>query len=217
MSQTIRLMIVDDYPLFRECLASVLTERERFRVLDVVESRQDALHKIKEHQPDVVLVDQNLPNQMALELTRRITRHYSHVRVLILGLTETEEEILTYVEAGASGYVLKEASIDDLQVAIDLVVRGETVCSPRVVHSMFSRLAELARQSEEIESLALTPREMEILQLVAEGLSNKQIADRLFLSLHTVKRHVHNILEKLQVQHRLEAVEYAYKKRWLRK
>jgi two-component system, NarL family, nitrate/nitrite response regulator NarL len=119
------------------------------------------------------------------------------------------------VEAGARGYVLRGASIDNLRIAVESIARGETVCSPQITYSMFSRLAELAHHAMGAQTI-LTTREMEILQLISQGWSNKRIANHLFVSLYTVKNHVHNILKKLQVQHRLEAVAYAYQRYWLK-
>jgi DNA-binding NarL/FixJ family response regulator len=211
-------MIVDDHLLFRECLASMFAATERFTVHGLAEDAPTALEKARQHQPDVVLISLSLPHGAAFDLTKTITREWPDVKVLVLGLTEVESDILRCVESGAHGYVLKAMSLDDLKMAIELVMRGETVCSPQIAHLVFSRLATLARgylPGGNHAWLKLTPREMEVLQLIAEGYSNKQIAHHLVLSLHTVKNHVHNILEKLQVRRRYEAVEHAYKREWL--
>jgi two-component system response regulator DegU len=220
MPQPVSLIIVVDHRLFGECLASVLARCEPFAVLAVVQTAEEALKQMQEHQSDVILIDVRLPNTMGLTLTQQLTHDFPHVHVLLLGVTDDETEIQAYVEAGASGYVLKDTSFHELQSAIELVTRGETVCPPHIAHAMFARLSKLAQtpaRSMLQEPMILSYRELEILQLIAEGWSNRQIADRLYLSPHTVKNHVHNILRKLRVQRRLEAIKYASERQWLKK
>jgi two-component system nitrate/nitrite response regulator NarL len=214
MSSTISLMIVEGHPLLGACLGSVLAQMDQFTVLDLANNKAEALNKVRECQPAVVLIDRDLPDEMALTLTAQLTRDFPRVSALIFGLVEVAADIREYVEAGARGYVLRDASIDHLSIAIESIARGETVCSPQITYAMFSRLAELAHQPRRGQTI-LTTREMEILQLIAQGWSNKRIASHLFVSLYTIKNHVHNILKKLQVQRRLEAVAYADKKHWL--
>jgi DNA-binding NarL/FixJ family response regulator len=187
--------------------------------VDTANLSGDVFASVQRHEPDVVLISLDAPAKLALELTKQVARDLPRVKVLILGLLE-EEEILECVEAGAHGYVLKQESLEDLGRAIEGAMRGETLCSPRIAHTLFSRLAQLAQHppgGEDGEPLALTARQLEILRLIAQGLSNKQIANRLMLSLHTVKNHVHSILECLNVPDRAQAVEYAYQKRWLKR
>jgi DNA-binding NarL/FixJ family response regulator len=220
MIQSVSLIIVTDHRLFGECLASVLARCDSFTVLAVGQTTEEALQQIQEHQADIILVDVRLPQTMVLTLTQQLTRDFPHVRVLLLGVTEAETEIQTYVEAGACGYVPKNTPFHELQSVIELVTHGETMCSPHIAHAMFARLSELAQTSASSvthDPLILSARELEILQLIAEGWSNRQIADHLYLSPHTVKNHVHNILKKLRVQRRLEAIKYASERQWLKK
>jgi two-component system response regulator NreC len=157
---------------------------------------------------------------MALRLTKQVTHDFPMSRVLLLGVTETPSKLQQYVEAGASGYVLKDAPFHELQAVLEGVGRGETVCSPYIAHAMFTRLSELAEtssQSGSYEPGILSDRELEILLWMAEGWSNRQIAEHLCLSPHTVKNHVHNILKKLRVQRRLEAIKYATERQWFEK
>lgn len=212
------IMVVADHRLFGESLSLVLAGFEPFTVTTVTGHTEEAMQKVKECPPDIVLVDVRLPDKKALALTKQLTQELPTVKVLMLGVTEIEADIWECVEAGASGYVSREASLDELLRAIELVARGETLCSPQIAHSMFSRLSKLVRaagEDEATEPTILSTRETEILQLIAEGWSNKQIANHLFLSLYTVKNHVHNILKKLRVQRRLEAVEYASQRQWV--
>jgi DNA-binding NarL/FixJ family response regulator len=174
------LMIVDDYKLFGECLSFALSKFRQFTSINSIYSADEVLTNVYKSHPDVVLINANLPNKMAHKLTIELTRNFPKVKVLILGLTDLESDIREFVEAGARGYVLKEASLNDLKIAINLILRGETVCSPQMAYFMFSRLTELAHESSEdqvIDPVKLTFREIEILQLIAEGQSNKQIAN----------------------------------------
>jgi DNA-binding NarL/FixJ family response regulator len=220
MIPSVSLIIVTDHRLFGECLASVLAQCESFTVLAVLQSAEEALQQIQIYPLDIILIDVRLPETTVLTLTTQLTRDFPHVRVLLLGVTEAETAIQTYVEAGVCGYVLKSTPFHELQLVIELVTRGETMCSPHIAHAMFARLSELAQTSANSamhEPVILSDRELEILQLIAEGWSNRQIADHLYLSPHTVKNHVHNILKKLRVQRRLEAIKYASERQWLKK
>ena len=217
MTRPVALMIVTDNRLFGECLASLLTGCELFSVLDVVQTAEGTLRQIQERQPEVVLIDVHLPNSTALTLTRQLTQDVSHIRVLPFGLTEAGAEIREYIEAGASGYITKNTTFHTLKIAIEYAVQGETMCSWHIAQAMFARLFELAQTSnnETLGDPPLSDRELEILKLIDAGWSNRQIADHLYLSLHTVKNHVHNILKKLRVQRRLEAIKYASERGWL--
>ena len=214
-----RLFLVGDYKLFRECLASMLAGLDHFCLAGQADDLEQAGERFAAGRPDVVLFDVGRPQDEIYDAIKEFVDRFEDVKLVVLGLEEVDREILRFIEAGASAYVLKEASVNEMSAVIDQVLRGEAVCSPRIASTMFSRLADLARtrrREERLEALNLTPRELEILRLVADGLSNKEIAARLYLSFHTVKNHVHNILEKLKVQHRSEAVEYAARKRWLK-
>jgi two-component system NarL family response regulator len=218
MSPKPRLLIVTDHYLLGECLAFVLTDQKDFAIADLTASPAEALTQMLVRQPDVVLVDIDLANGSAFELVRQANQEMPSAKVIIFGLPESSASPLHCIESGAAGLILKDSSIQDLRNAIQAISRGETVCSPQIAYSTFSRVAELARKRFAIHSLDasnLTMREREILQLIADGLSNKEIAQRLFLSLYTVKNHVHNILEKLQVHSRSEAIRSAMDNRLL--
>lgn len=219
MTWPARLIIAGTHSLFRECLASMLYKIGRFHVTHHTDDLEEALAKVEEHRPDVLLIDLNGPDEAATELVRGTRTKFPDVRIVVLGQCNTETAILRCIEAGAGACVSKESSLDELCQVIQRVLQGEAIYSPQIAYSMFARLAELSRErarSERVEALELTPREMEILQLIAAGLSNRKIADKLALSIYTVKNHVHHILDKLQVQDRREAVEHAYARHWLR-
>ena len=227
MRLAITLKILHRNRLFRECLVSVLSEGKRLEVGHVDHGASDYLKAIEEQPPDVVLVDLNLPEQIAVELTRHVRRRLEGTKVILLAHAkalhahgDTEDQLVECLAAGAQGCVLEESSLRELQAAIETVVAGENFYSPEIVPSMCDRLVQAARGAswrDRVKSVDLTPRELEVVNLIAEGLSNKQIARRLSLSLYTVKNHVHNIVEKLQVENRFKAVEYARRKGWLEK
>jgi DNA-binding NarL/FixJ family response regulator len=219
MLSEVRLLIVDGHQLFRECLRSALAEPEGEVEIEVAESAEDALGCLCAFRPDVLLVGLDAIGDGAVELTRRALAAHPGVKVVILGPEEAGPEIVACMEAGAKGYVFREQSLEELKAAMELVSRGETVCTPGIAQFLFSRLGELGlenRRRERLEFLDLTARELEILRLIAEGLSNQQIAQRLYLSVHTVKNHVHNMLERLGLTSRAAAVQHAYKRGWFR-
>jgi DNA-binding NarL/FixJ family response regulator len=219
MSWPAQLVMAGTDALFRECLASRLAQGGRFEIAHHGGDFEAVLEVVHRRRPDVLIVDLEDPVEAATRLVRRVRAQAPEVKIVVLGDCQAEHAILKCIEAGAGACVSKETSLKDLCRVVERVLRGEAIYSPRIAYSMFERLAELSRQrerSERVEALELTPREMEILQLLAEGLSNRSIAQRLALSVFTVKNHVHHILEKLQVQDRREAVEHAQARHWLR-
>jgi DNA-binding NarL/FixJ family response regulator len=217
VKRPIHLKIIHRNRIFRESVAVVLSTDDRFQVAPVDHTDADELAAIKQQRPDVVLIDLNLPEQLALELTHHVRECVDSARVILLTHANSKEDLVECFEAGAHGCVLEESSLDDLRTAIEAVAAGKTFCSPQMVHSMFGWLAESARDAyrrERSRPSELTRRELEVLRLVEEQLSNKQIARRLSLSLYTVKNHVHNIVEKLKVCDRHEAVEFARRRHW---
>ena len=219
MNEPIQIFIVDDNRLLREGLVSMLAEQEDLTVIGAAASGRKAIKQIKKLRPQVTLIDIGMPEKDGIEVTQELRRDLPEVKVIILGMVDLTGEIMACIEAGAAGYVLKEASFDYLVETIRSVHRGESFCSPQMAASLFSRIAELA--SERMPSIAessvkLTGRELEIINEIAEGLSNKEIAKRLSIETQTVKNHVHNILDKLQLHNRLEAVQYAHERNLLK-
>lgn len=217
--ESISIFIVDDVRLLREGLVSLLGEQQEIIIVGAAASGSTALEQIIELRPDVALVDIGLPGKDGLSVTQALRRESPEVKVLILGISDFADEIMACIEAGAAGYVLKEASFDHLVDSIRAIHHGESLCSPRIVASLFSRVAEMASEhppSVIQNSLKLTSRELEIINEIADGLSNKEIARRLVIEPQTVKNHIHNILDKLQLHSRLEAVAYARDRNLLR-
>lgn len=216
MNESIGVFIVDDNRLLREGLAFMLAEQTGLTVAGSAENGTDALRQIRDLRPDVVLVDIGIPANDGIEVTRTLRQDLPEVKVIILGMPDLTDEIMACIEAGAAGYVLKESSFDYLVDTIRLASRCESFCSPRVAGSLFSRVAELVGERIPQSPVQLTRREVEIVNRIAEGLSNKEIAQRLSIEVQTVKNHVHNILDKLQLHNRLEAVQYARERNLLR-
>jgi DNA-binding NarL/FixJ family response regulator len=218
MSNLIHLIIAHEHCLFRQCLASALGADPQFSIVDAGVN-EELLPRIREHGADVVLIALT-PRCNALDLTRMINQRFPHVKIILLDMPETRQAFLECIEAGAQSYVPTDGTLDDVTGAISSVLRDEAMCPPQFTLSLFDRLANLARESHQDgvpEFSPLTFRQLEIVRLIADGLSNKQIARQLRLSLFTVKNHIHNILTILEVEDRWEAVERAHQNRWVRK
>jgi DNA-binding NarL/FixJ family response regulator len=208
----VSVLIVNKSRLICSVIATVLKDEPDIRVVGAVTSVDEALNLIRTGNCDVALVSTNLPNDGALQLLQAGKANTS-IKVLVMGLAELEEVILRYIEAGAAGYVLREDSVDDLLKNIRAVHSGEALVSPEIAAALMAHLAELAelrpaKEYETEEFADITPRESEVLDLIAEGLSNQEIADRLVIELGTVKNHVHSILQKLDVSSRRDAAMY---------
>jgi DNA-binding NarL/FixJ family response regulator len=217
MSDSIHIFIVDDNRLLREGLVAMLAEQEDMVVVGAAESGLKVLEQIKDLHPDVALIDIGMPGKDGIEVTQELRQNLPEVKVIILGMPDLTDEIMACIEAGATGYVVKEASFEYLVETIRSANRGESFCSPRMAASLFSRVAELVGEQIPRSYIKLTPREVEIINKIAEGLSNKEVAQRLCVEVQTVKNHVHNILDKLQLHNRLEAVQYARERNLLTK
>jgi DNA-binding NarL/FixJ family response regulator len=162
--------------------------------------------------PDVIVLDLSLPGRDGLGEARQIRGVFPEAKILMTGLSELASDVLACIEAGAAGYLPQEASFEELLNNIYAVAAGEALCSPKITSVLFSRIAEAARERDAAKLLGLTnltPRELETIALIEEGLSNKEIAVRLEIEVKTAKNHVHNILDKLQLNGRREAARYA--------
>ncbi|MBN1782760.1 response regulator transcription factor [bacterium] len=215
----VRIFIADDNCLLLEGLVTMLGEQDDFLVIGTAPNGNKAIELIRNLKPDIALIDIGMPDKDGIEVTQTLHQELPEVRVIILGLIDLTDEIMACIEAGATGYVLKESSFDCLVETIRSVCRNETFCSPRIAASLFSRIAELTgetRQNLPADSVKLTARELDVINLIAEGLSNKEIAGRLFIETQTVKNHIHNILDKLHLHNRFETVIYARDRKLLK-
>jgi two-component system, NarL family, nitrate/nitrite response regulator NarL len=200
----IRVLVVDDTRLCREGVARTLASEPWVASVATADGVEAALDRIGGFSPDVILVNMAMAGSIAV--LGAVADAAPHTQVIAIGGSEREDEVVACAEAGVAGYLLREGSLADLWAAVQSVARGETLCSPRVAATLLRRVASLAgeRQSWARRS-HLTGREREVLGLIDQGLSNKQIAQRLSIEVRTVKNHVHSILEKLQVHRRGEA------------
>ncbi len=214
----VRLAVVDSHRLFRDCLAAALRGDAAFAGVAAIDADPATFARLAAGEPvDVVVLGCSGEGRI-LDLFRQARRRWSEAKMLVLGTEEGEAEALALLHEGAKGYLFRDQSLNELRDAILEVAAGATACTPRIAHLLFSRLAELGRQrrrDERLDLLELTAREIEVLRLIADGLKNQEIAARLFLSVHTVKNHVHNILERLGVKSRWSAVNHARDRGWL--
>jgi len=213
--RTIHLVSADR--VFRECLAEMLESSCRVEVVGASDGAAGAARALADRPADVVLVDLTDGRDGVEDALRTLCA--GDRRTMVLGSGESSEEPLRCLKAGARAYLVSEASPGELEDAVDEVLRGGIYCSPRATFRLCDRLGDLARERRRrmrVESLRLTPRELEVLQLASEGLTNRQIAERLNLSVYTVKNHVHRVLDKLDACDRKEAVEIAFRNSWLR-
>jgi two-component system nitrate/nitrite response regulator NarL len=200
---TAHVFVLARVRLYREGVAAALADDDRFRVVGAAADGA-GLQQLRESAPDVVLMEAGPADAPAL--VRTIRAHAPETKVVALGISEEEADVLPLAEAGIAGWVTRDASVDDLREAVASAAAGETLCSPRMAASLLRRLASLAENLRDGNaSRSLTSRQREIVALIDAGLSNKEIARQLSIELPTVKNHVHNILEKLQVSRRGEA------------
>lgn len=212
MAGIIRVLIIHRNRILRESLAFVLAQQHNITLAAAVAGASEILGGVGQLRPDVIVMDLRPLGREGLREAHLIRGGYPEAKILMMGLTGLESDVLACIEAGAAGYLPQEASLEDLLNNIQAVAAKEALCSPKVAGALFSRLAESAREREIRRLLGLpnlTRRELEIIALVEEGLSNKEIAVHLRIEVPTVKNHIHNILEKLQLGNRREAARYA--------
>ncbi|HET7522935.1 MAG TPA: response regulator transcription factor [Acidimicrobiales bacterium] len=215
----IRVLIADDQALFRRGLYVVLGTEENIEVVAEAEDGEQAIAKAEEMAPDVVLMDVRMPRVNGIEAAQRIRELLPSTKILMLTVSDEEDDLYEAIKAGANGYLLKEISVEEVAEAIRAVVQGQSLISPSMASKLLNEFNSLARQAaekkEQLPAPVLTARELEVLKLVARGMSNRDVADQLYISENTVKNHVRNILEKLHLHSRMEAVMYAVRKRLL--
>ena len=206
--RTLRLLVVDDHEVVRQGLVAVLDRRDEFQVVAQAGTVAEAIDQARRLQPDVVVMDVRLPDGSGIEACREIRAELPATRVVMLTSYPDEEAVLSAIIAGASGYLLKQIRARDLVSALEAVGRGESLLDPAVTEKVLERIRRIATSDYADELAQLTAQERKILLLVAEGKTNKQIADEVFLSDKTVKNYVSSILSKLNLQRRAQAAAF---------
>ncbi|MDQ3756828.1 MAG: response regulator transcription factor [Actinomycetota bacterium] len=216
--EVIRVLIADDQALFRRGLYVVLGTEDGIEVVAEAENGEEAIDKARELAPDVVLMDVRMPRVNGIEAARQIRGDVPTTKILMLTVSDEEDDLYEAIKAGANGYLLKEISVEEVAEAIRAVTQGQSLISPSMASKLlneFNALVKRAEEKQQFPAPALTAREVEVLRLVAKGMSNREIAEELYISENTVKNHVRNILEKLHLHNRMEAVIYAVRERLL--
>ncbi len=213
----IRLLIIEDNRLLKDGLTEVLKKESDFEVMTTLQADEENLSNIQTTNIDVVLLDLGLQSYDSLDVVKIFRKQNKEVKMVLMGLFATHSEVLEYVEFGVKGFILKNATVDDFLTTIRSVAKGNKVLPPYLTDSLFTQIVEKSLREPDGEkkvfaSAQMTQREKEVIELIAGGHTNKEIAQKLSVSPHTIKSHVHNILEKLSIHSRLQIAKYAYEK-----
>ncbi|WP_250285908.1 MULTISPECIES: response regulator [unclassified Frankia] len=214
----IRVLVVDDHALFRRGLQMVLEQEKDIEVVGEAPDGSEAVTMAVDTAPDIVLMDVRMPRRGGIDATSAIKQAVPSAKIVMLTISDEEGDLYDAIKAGAMGYLLKEISIDEVATAIRAVHGGQSLISPSMASKLLSEFALMIKKADsrpQLPTPRLTDREMEVLRLVAKGLNNRDIAKQLFISENTVKNHIRNILEKLQLHSRMEAVVYAVREKLL--
>jgi DNA-binding NarL/FixJ family response regulator len=216
--EPIRVLVVDDHALFRRGLQMVLEQEPDIEVVGEASDGSEAVQTAAETTPDIVLMDVRMPKGGGIDACSAIHEVVPSAKIIMLTISDEEADLYEALKAGAMGYLLKEISIEEVATAIRAVHGGQSLISPSMASKLITEFATMSRKSDDRQQVPtprLTDREMEVLKLVAKGLNNRDIAKELFISENTVKNHIRNILEKLQLHSRMEAVVYAVREKLL--
>jgi len=210
MSCNLRILLVDNHTLIRKGLRALIADWEGFEVIGEARDGEEALDLALKLSPDIIIMDIHIPCLDGLEVTRRLKTLLPEAKVVILTVDDTPESLWAALEAGAKGYLLKTAEPQQLYYLLQEVAGGKTALTPALIEKMLPRLTKTPTLN------SLSAREKEVLELVAQGFTNREIAQKLYISENTVKNHLRSILEKLQSKNRLQAVQYALQQGWIK-
>jgi two-component system NarL family response regulator len=216
--EPIRVLVVDDHALFRRGLQMVLEQETDIEVVGEAGDGAEAVERATDTVPDIVLMDVRMPKRGGIDACTAIKDAVPSAKIIMLTISDEEADLYDAIKAGASGYLLKEISIEEVAAAIRAVNEGQSLISPSMASKLLTEFASMIKRTDDRQQVPtprLTDREMEVLKLVAKGLNNRDIAKQLFISENTVKNHIRNILEKLQLHSRMEAVVYAVREKLL--
>jgi DNA-binding NarL/FixJ family response regulator len=205
--KTIRILLVEDNRILREGIAAMVNDADDMRIVASSAGHDDTILQVRKLKPHVVLLDLGLRSQNGMRVVSALSKGFPEVKIIGMGLIPSQTDIVESVEAGASGFILKDATVEVFLESVRSVARGTKVLPPPLATSLFSHVIEHALKKGNgklANAVRMTKREREIISLIAEGLSNKEIAQRINIATYTVKSHVHNILEKLALHSRLQ-------------
>ena len=215
----IRLLLIEDNRLLRDGILAILKPHKDIVIIAASGDGKNTVTKIKQLKPNVVLLDLGLRSQNSLHIIEMVKKDFPGAKIIIMDFAPVQGDVLQFVQAGANGFILKDASLNDFLFTIRTVADGSTVLPPLLVDSLFSQIVENAVKegnSKLKEAIRMTKREQEVIGLLGEGMSNKEIAQKSRISTYTVKSHIHNIMEKLALHTRLEIANYSYTDETLR-
>ncbi|HMU44485.1 MAG TPA: response regulator transcription factor [Ignavibacteriaceae bacterium] len=209
----IRLLLIEDNRLLRDGINAILRHHKDIVIIAASGDAKNSLIKISQLKPNVVLLDLGLRSQNSLHVVEIVKKDFPMAKIIVMDLAPVQADILQFVKAGANGFILKDASLNDFLITIRTVSDGATVLPPTLVDSLFSQIVDHAVREGKTklqESVRMTKREKEVISLLSEGMSNKEIGQKIHISTYTVKSHIHNIMEKLALHTRLEIANYSY-------
>ena len=210
----ISILVIEDNRLLRDGITKMIGEQSDLKVVAAFGEIAKALKFITESQPTLVLLDLGLPAHNSLQLVKILKKDFPKIKIIAMDLVPLQEDLLVFVQAGVAGFILKEATVNDFLNTLRSVAGGEKILPPNLAESLFSQIVNKAvgesSSSKIISSVRMTKRERQVIDLVADGLTNKEIAQNLHLSTYTIKSHIHNILEKLALHTRVQIAKYAH-------
>ena len=216
----IKLLIIEDNKLLRNGLSAMLKKQKYIDIIATSENNKTTISNIRQLKPNIILLDLGLHNRNSLAVVEFVKKDFPNAKVIIMDIAPVPGDIYLFIKAGASGFILKDATFDEFISTIHAVAEGTNVLSPKLSESLFSQIVEHALKGDRTklkEAVRMTKREREVIGLIGDGLSNKEIAQSLNISTFTLKSHIHNIMEKLTLHTRLEIANYSYSSKTLKK
>ncbi|MCD4834147.1 MAG: response regulator transcription factor [Bacteroidales bacterium] len=208
----IKIVLVDDHQMFRDGVKSVLSDEDNIEVIGEIGNGNDLYEVLKSIKPDVIITDISMPEISGIDIAKYVSENYPEIKILILSMHSNEEFITKALSAGANGYLPKDTSMNELLEAINTIYTGDNYFNKEISDTILKSIINKSKSAKEnAKNETLTKREKEIVNLVVDGLANKEIADKLFISVRTVDSHKNNIMQKLNLKSSVELVKYAIK------